>query len=52
MPEGAALAQMLIDAHARTLALIDGLSDEQLVTPRLDSVNPFLWAAGHVACTT
>jgi gamma-glutamyl hercynylcysteine S-oxide synthase len=45
----ALLAETLVDARARTLALIDGLSDEQLVTPRLDSVNPFLWAAGHVA---
>ena len=49
MLERAVLAQILIDAHARTLGLIDGLSDEQLVAPRLDSVNPFLWAAGHVA---
>ena len=48
-PEAEALAEELTEAHVRTLALIGGLSDEQLMGPRLDIVNPFRWEAGHVA---
>ncbi len=47
--ETAKLADLLAEAHARTRALIDGLSDVQLMGPRLDIVNPFRWEAGHVA---
>jgi iron(II)-dependent oxidoreductase len=43
------LAWMLRDARRRTLDLIADLSDEQLVGPRLDIVNPLLWELGHVA---
>jgi gamma-glutamyl hercynylcysteine S-oxide synthase len=45
----AAIAHMLMDARARTLALIADLSDEQLMGPRLPIVNPLLWEIGHVA---
>jgi iron(II)-dependent oxidoreductase len=37
------------DAHARTLASVEGLSDSQLRNPKLPTVMPFLWMVGHVA---
>ncbi|HSH58304.1 MAG TPA: DinB family protein [Acidimicrobiales bacterium] len=37
------------DARARTLELIADLSDEQLLGPMLDTVNPLLWEVGHLA---
>jgi iron(II)-dependent oxidoreductase len=37
------------DARARTLAVVQDLSDEQLIGPRLPIVNPLLWEIGHVA---
>jgi iron(II)-dependent oxidoreductase len=40
---------MLLDARARTLELVAGLTDEQLLGPRLPTVNPLRWEAGHVA---
>jgi iron(II)-dependent oxidoreductase len=43
------LARRLLDARARTLALVEDLRDAELVVPRLDTVNPFLWELGHVA---
>jgi iron(II)-dependent oxidoreductase len=43
------LVAALSDAHARTLALVDGLDDAQLMGPRLPIVNPLLWEIGHVA---
>ena len=36
------------DARARTLALVAGLSDAQLMGPRLPIVNPLRWEVGHV----
>src|SRR5215831_4027269 len=39
----------LHDAHRLTLDLIGDLTDEQLMGPRLDIVNPLLWEIGHVA---
>lgn len=44
-----ALAQMVVDARARTLELLQGLDGEQLMGPRLPIVNPMLWEIGHVA---
>ena len=38
-----------IEARGRTLALVGDLSDEQLIGPRLEIVNPLLWEIGHVA---
>lgn len=39
---------MLDAARARTLALVDGLADEQWLGPRLAIVNPPLWEVGHL----
>jgi iron(II)-dependent oxidoreductase len=43
------LADMMLSARRRTLELIDGLTQEQLLGPRLAIVNPLLWEIGHVA---
>jgi iron(II)-dependent oxidoreductase len=43
------LIEALREARERTHELIDDLSDEQLVGPRLGIVNPLLWEIGHVA---
>jgi len=43
------LVEMMQDARARTLELVAGLSDEQLMGPRLPTVNPLRWEIGHVA---
>jgi iron(II)-dependent oxidoreductase len=37
------------DARQRTLELVDGLDDDQLIGPKLAIVNPMLWEIGHVA---
>ena len=47
--EAEELADLLTEARARTMILIGGLTDEQLMGPRLEIVNPFRWEAGHVA---
>ena len=39
----------LKDARQRTLALIDGLDQQQIIGPKLATVNPLLWEIGHVA---
>lgn len=39
----------LIEARQRTLDLVADLSDEQLLGPRLDTLNPLRWEIGHVA---
>jgi iron(II)-dependent oxidoreductase len=46
---GSEIAELLIEARARTLDLVADLSDEQMIGPRLDIVNPPLWEIGHVA---
>ena len=43
------LADEIDDARARTLALVADLSDQQLLGPRVATVNPLLWEIGHVA---
>jgi iron(II)-dependent oxidoreductase len=43
------IANQLDDAHQRTMALIDGLSQAQLMGPLLATVNPLLWEIGHAA---
>jgi iron(II)-dependent oxidoreductase len=48
-PNVARLAEWVQDARQRTLLLIEDLSDEQLLGPRLDIINPLLWEIGHVA---
>ena len=37
------------DARGHTLALIEDLTDEQLMGPQMEIVNPPLWEMGHVA---
>ncbi len=37
------------DTRSRTLELIDGLDQQQLIGPKLDTVNPLIWEIGHVA---
>ena len=43
------LIAQIDDARARTLALIDGLDGEQLMGPKLATVNPLRWEIGHTA---
>ena len=43
------LAAWLTDARARTLAVAGGLTPEQMIGPHRATVNPILWALGHVA---
>ena len=43
------LIEALQEARARTLELIEDLSAEQLMGPRLRIVNPLRWEIGHVA---
>jgi iron(II)-dependent oxidoreductase len=43
------LSAQIEDARARTLALIAGLDETQLMGPRLPIVNPLRWEIGHTA---
>ena len=43
------LIEMLQDARQHTYELVDGLSAEQLMGPRMGTVNPLRWEIGHVA---
>ena len=43
------LSAIMQSARRRTLELLDGLTDVQLVGPRLPIVNPLIWEIGHVA---
>jgi len=49
VPERDELLIHLRDARDRTRELVAGLSDEQLIGPRLAIVNPLRWETGHVA---
>jgi len=44
-----ALISDLKDARLRTLQLVAGLNQQQLIGPMLDTVNPLLWEIGHTA---
>ena len=44
----AELTAHLTDARKRTLELIEDLSDDQLMGPELDIVNPLQWELGHI----
>ncbi len=44
----AELYQTLQEARQRTLELIEDLTDEQMIGPHLDIVNPLRWEVGHV----
>ncbi len=43
------LASWITACRDRTFRLVEDLSDEQLMGPRLAIVNPLLWEIGHVA---
>ncbi|MEC8930277.1 MAG: DinB family protein, partial [Candidatus Latescibacterota bacterium] len=43
------LGNHVADARARALDLMSNLSDEQLLGPKLDCVNPGRWEIGHHA---
>ncbi|MFT5350715.1 MAG: iron(II)-dependent oxidoreductase [Planctomycetota bacterium] len=43
------LKEIMTDAHIRTLELVAGLDDEQVMGPELPIVNPLRWEIGHVA---
>ena len=43
------LIPIMRDFRARTLDLVADLDDEQMIGPRLPTVNPPLWEIGHVA---
>ena len=47
--ESATLEAYIRDARVRTRELVDDLTDEQLMGPRLSIVNPMRWEIGHVA---
>jgi len=43
------LTTMMQDARSRTLELVNGLDDEQLMGPHIPTVNPLRWEIGHTA---
>ena len=43
------LTATLQDARARTLELVNGLDEAQLMGPKIRTVNPLRWENGHVA---
>ena len=43
------LAAIMNDAHRRSIALIEGLDNKQLMGPQSPIVNPLRWEIGHVA---
>jgi len=43
------LIEAMRETRARTLELVDDLSEAQLMGPRLQIVNPLRWEIGHVA---
>lgn len=43
------LTEILHDSRRRTLELMDGLREDQLIGPRLETLNPLRWEIGHVA---
>lgn len=43
------LRRWVSEARERTFEIVSDLTDEQLMGPRLDIVNPLLWEIGHLA---
>ncbi|MFQ5682358.1 MAG: selenoneine synthase SenA [Candidatus Binatia bacterium] len=43
------LFYLVDEARQRTVNLVTDLSDEQLIVPQMEPVNPFRWELGHVA---
>src|SRR5579864_1944949 len=48
-PSVTELQDALREARTRTLELVQDLTDEQMIGPRLDIVNPLRWEIAHVA---
>src|SRR5688572_21179920 len=48
-PSTVHLIEALKETRAHTLRLVDDLSDEQLVGPRLQILNPLRWELAHIA---
>ena len=42
------LSAIMLSAHQRTVELLQGLSDRQLIGPESPILNPILWEIGHV----
>ena len=47
--DASTIKEQMDDAHLRTRALINGLSEYQLMGPKLPIINPLLWEIGHVS---
>ncbi|HYV50294.1 MAG TPA: hypothetical protein VE910_00200, partial [Dongiaceae bacterium] len=50
--EGVTAAELrrdLLDARARTLAIVSDLEGDRLMGPQLSIINPLLWEIGHLA---
>lgn len=47
MPTTTELQEWVTDARARTFAMVDDLTDEQMRVPYMPMVNPFVWEVGH-----
>ena len=43
------LCNIIQDAHKRTMELVSGLDANQVIGPKLRTVNPLRWEIGHVA---
>jgi iron(II)-dependent oxidoreductase len=50
--DDATLAEWVADAGRRTLDFVADLTDEQLLGPKLATINPPLWEVGHLAWFT
>ena len=47
--DAAQLVEQIEDARSRTLKLMEGLTEEQMLGPRLSTINPLRWEMAHVA---
>ena len=49
MESAKTLAEWVSDARQQTMDLVSDLTDDQLIGPSLDTVNPLRWEIGHMA---
>ena len=49
MPDSETLTRWVADGRARSLGIVNDLSDEQLHVPWLPTVNPILWELCHAS---
>ncbi|MGH2719231.1 MAG: selenoneine synthase SenA [Actinomycetota bacterium] len=47
--DASTVAGWAVDAHTRTMELVEDLTDDQLIGPQLATVNPLVWEIGHLA---